>query len=266
MSTTLVCARYNEDINWLLPLCNESIIIYNKGEDNLNIFPNEKIIKLPNLGREGGTYIKHIIDNYDKLSDYTIFIQGNPVDHIYPGNPSASYQNVIDHYYEHKNYNFKFISTWLVHVNKREVKEYSSGIGSLGVPFTDFLEVKKIIEFLPNFYNESEHRMNDINNLKYYLHNFKDLILIFELSDILRKYSSFNLEDIEKFYTLFNTSILEEALGDHYHYGSGALFIASRDAILRRPKHFYEDIYNTLQAIHPEAGYGLEKFWKLILD
>ena len=45
MSTTLVCARHNENINWLLPLCNESIIIYNKGYDNLDLFPSEKIVK-----------------------------------------------------------------------------------------------------------------------------------------------------------------------------------------------------------------------------
>jgi hypothetical protein len=38
-------------------------------------------IQLENVGREGHTYYKYIYDNYDKLEDYTIFLQGYPHDH-----------------------------------------------------------------------------------------------------------------------------------------------------------------------------------------
>ena len=50
-------------------------IIYNKGG------PIPGTISLPNVGREGHTYIYHILSNYENLDDYTVFLQGNPFDH-----------------------------------------------------------------------------------------------------------------------------------------------------------------------------------------
>lgn len=73
---TIVVARYNENIEWTKQFPN--VIIYNKGT-KLDGDYNE--IMLDNVGREGHTYYKYICDNYDKLDDYTIFLQGNPFDH-----------------------------------------------------------------------------------------------------------------------------------------------------------------------------------------
>jgi hypothetical protein len=75
---TLVIARYKEDIQWALPY-NDIAIVYNKGEPNLTGFVN--IVKIDNIGREGHTYLHHIIKNYSNLSDRVIFCQGNPFDH-----------------------------------------------------------------------------------------------------------------------------------------------------------------------------------------
>ncbi|MBH73934.1 MAG: hypothetical protein CMM57_09815 [Rhodospirillaceae bacterium] len=36
---------------------------------------------LNNVGREGHTYYKYICDNYEKLPEYTFFLQGYPFDH-----------------------------------------------------------------------------------------------------------------------------------------------------------------------------------------
>lgn len=73
----IVIARYNESVEW----CNEfkNVIVYNKGEKLKNIKHN--VIELKNVGREGHTYYKHIYDNYENLSDYTIFLQGKPFNH-----------------------------------------------------------------------------------------------------------------------------------------------------------------------------------------
>ena len=68
----IVIARYNEDISWSNPL-KENRIIYNKGPEIKGL--NEK--KLPNFGRESHTYLHHIVENYDKLADITLFCQGN---------------------------------------------------------------------------------------------------------------------------------------------------------------------------------------------
>jgi hypothetical protein len=77
----VVVARYNEDVRWLFPIIN-IVTIYNKGLDDLDYIPQNKIIKCENVGKEGGTYVKHIIDNYDNLDNYTAFIQGEIHDHI----------------------------------------------------------------------------------------------------------------------------------------------------------------------------------------
>ncbi len=70
----IVVAKYNEDISWTQKFKN--VIIYDKGST-----PIENSIRLPNVGREAHTYIYHIVNNYDNLSDYTCFVQGKPFDH-----------------------------------------------------------------------------------------------------------------------------------------------------------------------------------------
>ena len=72
----LVVSRFNENIDWTKQF--SDVIIYNKGNDDIDqYYP----IKLPNVGREGHTFYKYIYDNYENLSDYTAFLQGNPFDH-----------------------------------------------------------------------------------------------------------------------------------------------------------------------------------------
>ena len=68
----LVISRYKEDLGWEE---NYDTIIYNKGKS----IPST--ISLPNVGREGHTYIYHILSNYENLDEYTVFLQGNPFDH-----------------------------------------------------------------------------------------------------------------------------------------------------------------------------------------
>ena len=77
MSFAIIVSRYNEPINWTNEFPN--VLIYNKGVNDLDESYNQ--IMLDNVGREGHTYYKYIVDNYDNLKDYTCFLQGNPFDH-----------------------------------------------------------------------------------------------------------------------------------------------------------------------------------------
>lgn len=72
----IVIARYNENIEWSKQFPN--VIIYNKGKPLDNSYNVKEMI---NVGKEGHTYYKHIYDNYDNLTDYIVFLQGNPFDH-----------------------------------------------------------------------------------------------------------------------------------------------------------------------------------------
>lgn len=71
----IVIARYKEDVSWIRYLDKKyNPIIYNK-------FNTEECNPLPNIGREGHTYLNHIINNYHNLSDINIFCQGDPFFH-----------------------------------------------------------------------------------------------------------------------------------------------------------------------------------------
>ena len=74
-----VIARYNEDLSWVDQL-DTDVIIYNKGVDfNFNI-PRTDV---ENIGRESETYIRFILEWYDKLAEYDacVFLQGDPFGH-----------------------------------------------------------------------------------------------------------------------------------------------------------------------------------------
>lgn len=70
----LVISRYDESTKWVP----RNATLYNKG-DPMNY--EEKVIELENVGREGETYLHHIIEKYDELCEYTIFTQADPFKH-----------------------------------------------------------------------------------------------------------------------------------------------------------------------------------------
>ena len=74
MDKCIIVARYNEDVDWLSKYKDFKITIYNKGKNlRKNDFSN--IIELENVGRESHTWLYHIVENYEKLNDYNIFLQ-----------------------------------------------------------------------------------------------------------------------------------------------------------------------------------------------
>jgi hypothetical protein len=76
----IVISRYNEDLSWLneYPFNQFEYIIYNKG-DNSNFLKTNvnKIVNLPNVGRCDHTYLYHVSNNYNNLSDIVVFLPGS---------------------------------------------------------------------------------------------------------------------------------------------------------------------------------------------
>ena len=76
----IVVARYNESLCWLneYPFNQFEYIVYNKG-DNDAFEKNhvKQIVTLENVGRCDHTYLYHIIENYDCLSDVIVFFTGS---------------------------------------------------------------------------------------------------------------------------------------------------------------------------------------------
>ena len=76
----IVISRYNEKLEWLNedPFNKFEYIIYNKGDNDNFVKTNVKnIIKLPNIGRCDHTYLYHIVNNYNNLSNIIVFFTGS---------------------------------------------------------------------------------------------------------------------------------------------------------------------------------------------
>lgn len=76
----IIIARYNEDLEWTLhkPFNKYKYIVYNKGDnEDFEKKHVKKIINVANVGKCDHTYLYHIINNYDNLSDIVVFFPGS---------------------------------------------------------------------------------------------------------------------------------------------------------------------------------------------
>ena len=71
----LIVAHYEEDLSWLEDYASLKTRVYGKGSDDGDQ-------RLPNVGREAHTYLHHIVEHYDDLAEVTVFLQGNPSEHV----------------------------------------------------------------------------------------------------------------------------------------------------------------------------------------
>jgi len=73
----IVVSKYKENVEWTKKIKNHKVTIYDKSDQ-----PIEGSIKLKNKGREGETFLYHIVNNYNNLDEVTVFLQGNPFEHL----------------------------------------------------------------------------------------------------------------------------------------------------------------------------------------
>ena len=90
-SVEVVVARYREDASWASAY---NATVYSKSDD----VPEwghriARWRRLPNVGRESHTILHHLSDRYDTLADWTVFMQGDPFDHMPPGIDVDTYVN-----------------------------------------------------------------------------------------------------------------------------------------------------------------------------
>lgn len=82
MTRDLVIARYKEDVIWIDQLTEFNPIIYTQSLDPMMTAGIYTCVNLYNLGgNEARSYLQHIVDCYDRLTDVTIFCQAWPFDH-----------------------------------------------------------------------------------------------------------------------------------------------------------------------------------------
>lgn len=114
MTTDIVIAWYNEDINWINTdenIKNNSKVYCKNNENRIKPYGIE-YIKLPNVGRESHTYILHIIEHYDNLADTTFFLQGKCTDHC------ANYLELIKENFNNRTPGFTPLGHWKLLLSK----------------------------------------------------------------------------------------------------------------------------------------------------
>lgn len=82
---TVVVARYEESVQWVEAYSDISVV-YNKGPSQITVpnLPCASSVRMVNIGREGHTYLFHIIAKYESLAKHIVFTQADP----FPHNPS----------------------------------------------------------------------------------------------------------------------------------------------------------------------------------
>jgi hypothetical protein len=70
----------------------DKLYVYDKSGDQHTPF-----IPLENKGREGATFLGHIVRHYDNLPDYLVLVQGDPFAHMYPEITPKNFQSRLNH-------------------------------------------------------------------------------------------------------------------------------------------------------------------------
>jgi len=222
----IVIARYNEDIEWSKKY-SSNVLIINKG-DNIDGIENQ--IFYPNVGREGHSYYKYIVDNYDNLDDYIIFLQGNPFDH------SPDIIKILD---------------TIIDIYNKNKEEFMNIIVNTNINYT-------FINCGNNFNNIY---INELKNNNFiYLSQFINKTSIKTEERIWEKCRTIR----DSYKKIFDIKIEDDL---NFIYGAGAQFFVSKEAILKHPKEYYEKFYKLLEYnSDPIEGYTIERFHKIIFD
>lgn len=86
MKSDLVVALYRENHDWIYDALDtgkvDRVFVYNKGPEEVRSRDDRvSVIPAENVGREGETFLSHIIQNWDCLSHGIWFAQGDPFEH-----------------------------------------------------------------------------------------------------------------------------------------------------------------------------------------
>jgi len=234
---TFIVARYKEDINWTRYLPGK-VIIYNKGREDLildNSRGNITIIKLENIGREGNTYLRHIIDNYDTLSSRVTFLQGDP----FPHSPDILSLICMSKDFE----NIQSLSTWYF---EHDPEKYY---------------IEKHLKYL----NGARYAIYQIDKTGKFL-EWKDGLGI----DGINRYKRENkCKDSFVYDHFLGRCNMENKIKDIYPTIFCALFSIIKENIIANSKETYEIINRELlknDKLRGLDGYILERLWYIIFN
>jgi hypothetical protein len=178
----IVIAHYNYfQFEELLPLLSKyKVIIYNKGNSYYRTEPNIEVRNIPNIHREGYTYLTHIIDNYDNLAEWTTFIQDDTWNHL------LDYNNFVNDIDNAITNNIKYYPHGCCYHDCRSILKRTIDDGCHPLHFISDGKIKRICETLsikmPNSYETNlcafitVHRDNILRRPKSFYIDLRNII------------------------------------------------------------------------------------------
>jgi hypothetical protein len=254
-----VLAQYNEDLSWSDKYASQRTV-YCKG----GAACSPDAVRLENVGREGHTYLSHIVNNYDKLAKWTVFSQA--------GEPTVGYkgQNQGGGHM----LNGATFSDYLVHPHRAEVEDPEAFF-----LMTSKMHMPTLHHALRSSYNVLDghqprrqtvlpsmcpaHKAADISS---------DVWGSYEDMPWLRSFVSdkCGVEEMavgEAMLVFWDSFVqLPRPQNDIVHYAQGARFAVSRDRIQQRSKAFYERLLSLVSTdVDPCLNYLYEWAWYYIV-
>lgn len=240
----MIVARYNENTSW----CNifKNVLIYNKGDDMTSMF---EVVDIPNEGREGETYLHHIIDNYDDLYEYNIFTQADPFEHNKDFITTVLECSQRFNSIQPLSYCWKEVD---------ESCEWMNESNKTGIP------PKEVRDLTKHYHFDSKHKIHvewlDRDFKCVYPASWTDGGFNIHLIPRLKERNNIKTSVLEWVYLKLE---LYEDVPEYIPFCFSALFAVSKERILRRPIEFYKKLRLFLLE-HPDHGYILERMWLLI--
>lgn len=247
----LIVARYNENINWTKTI--QNCLIYNKGKED--IVSNHTIKLLENIGREGETYLNHIINNYDNLDDYTIFCQGDPFEH------APTLVNILEKY--SKNFNdFQPLSYQWKNIKNLDEQFISKNIE--GIPPEKIKSESNYLNFSDKDKIHIEYLNEDFECIfpgKWTDAGFNECLIPRLKSKQKIKGTVFNW--LKNRFSKFETFVNDDYIYIPFNYS--ALFGVKKENIHKHSKELYVELRKFLLE-DSDHGYILERLWFYLLS
>jgi len=236
MTTLVVIARYNEDINWVKEL-EIPYLIVNKGDPITDPDLVSHIIEMENSvnGREAHTMLWYIIEYYECLPDKLIFLQGNPFDHQ------------------------PHIIRLLSPVSVADMPDFLP----LTLQYSDSVPSRAIRRrYAKRYYNVPIYTGSFGEDLHDVKPNWVDGGLIYWLIPLLNTYfdTVYPKTDISLREKIYKFLELPYTKGTSTEFFYGAMFHVKKELILKRPKAYYIRL-KELSEMDVAVGYILERMW-----
>mmetsp|Transcript_100986 Transcript_100986/g.324238 ORF Transcript_100986/g.324238 Transcript_100986/m.324238 type:complete len:624 (-) Transcript_100986:256-2127(-) len=252
----IVLSQYDESAQWS-DECKSVRTIYCKAENLENCAPDA--LHLPNVGREGHTFLHHIVENYDKLAKWTVFSQAEVPTEGYDGKQGGHLLTG---------------ATFADYVNHPNTCDQASDDPEVLFLITSKVHLYGLGKSLRSIFRTGwDQKIHDQGSRPAVCPGsasydqwsaWKSTPLVNFLSDKCSTDKDKVLWLGLRFWKEYVQ--LQVPFNQILHYAQGSRFAASRDRIRQRPKEEYEKVLQAM-ALHkdPCLGYFVEYFWYYLI-